>query len=300
MAPFILSAVARRPIVPEVLKQGPFTIADARRVGIERWHLKGASWNRLGPRSYMWSGLHETTLSKLAAASQRLPPIAAFSGLTAAWLHGLDTPPSDAIEVTVPKELGISTRAGIRLRRAALPEAEVVRSRGLRVTTVVRTVAEICCRLELVDAVVVTDSALRRRKVRISQLIDWANGHKGSPGINKLRRVMSFTEPAAESPMESRLRMVLVLGGLPRPRVQFPIHDDQGRFVGRPDLYYEHARLGIEYDGGTHRSSLAEDNRRQNKLLQQGVRLLRFTSRDVLHDPASVVLQVRTILQLQE
>ena len=96
--------------------------------------------------------------------------------------------------------------------------------------------------------------------------------------------------------MESRLRMVLVLGGLPRPRAQVSIHDRWGRFVGRPDLFYEQQRLGIEYDGGIHRERLAEDNRRQNKLLNAGVRLLRFTAADVMGNPGWVVTQVRLIL----
>ena len=87
--------------------------------------------------------------------------------------------------------------------------------------------------------------------------------------------------------------MLIVLGGLPRQAAQVSIHDQWGRFVGRPDLYYERQRLGIEYDGAIHRGSLAEDNRRQNALLNAGVRLLRFTAADVLHHPDAVVSQVR-------
>lgn len=90
--------------------------------------------------------------------------------------------------------------------------------------------------------------------------------------------------------------MALVLAGLPRPRAQVSIYDSRGRFAGRPDLYYEEQRLGIEYDGGVHRDALAEDNRRQNKLLNAGVRLLRFTAGDVMRYPDSIVLQVRTML----
>jgi hypothetical protein len=54
--------------------------------------------------------------------------------------------------------------------------------------------------------------------------------------------------------------------------------------------------LGLEYDGDTHRASLAEDNRRQNRLLLAGVRLLRFSAADVLRRPDSVVIQVRNAL----
>jgi len=108
--------------------------------------------------------------------------------------------------------------------------------------------------------------------------------------------VVGFAEPAAESPMESRLRMVLVLGGLPRPEAQTSVHDSKGRFLGRPDLYYPSHRLGLEYDGGTHKTSLVEDNRRQNRLLAAGIRLLRFTAGDVLRNPDSIRMQVRGYL----
>jgi hypothetical protein len=93
--------------------------------------------------------------------------------------------------------------------------------------------------------------------------------------------------------MESRLRMVLVLGGLPRPRAQVEIFDAQGEFAGRTDLYYEDCHLGIEYDGALHRENLVEDNRRQNRLLNAGVTLLRFTASDVRDREPAMVAQVR-------
>jgi very-short-patch-repair endonuclease len=91
--------------------------------------------------------------------------------------------------------------------------------------------------------------------------------------------------------------MILVVGGLPRPEAQVSIHDRWGRFLGRPDLYYRDQKLGIEYDGGTHRDTMADDNRRQNRLLRSGVRLLRFTAGDVLGNPGAIVAQVGALLR---
>lgn len=113
------------------------------------------------------------------------------------------------------------------------------------------------------------------------------------------RRVLEFAEAATESPMETRLRMLLVLNGLPRPEVQVTLRNETGSFVGRPDLYYPDHRLGLEYDGETHRASLVEDNRRQNRLLLAEVRLLRFTAADVLRREDEVVTQVRNALAAQ-
>ena len=221
----------------------------------------------------------------------RLPKAAAFSGLTAAWLHGIDVAPCDPIEITIPH--GVSARSGVKLRRASLARADVTSVRGLRTTTLARTLADVCGRVSLTEGVVITDMALHARRVDIEELAGWAKSHAGRAGIARFRRAINLAEPAAESPMESRLRMVLVLAGLPRPNAQVSIHDRSGRFVGRPDLYYESRRLGIEYDGGVHRNNLVEDNRRQNRLLNAGVRLLRFTAADVLSNPDSIVAQVQ-------
>ena len=252
--------MSRIPIVPTVLKQGPFTVGDARRAGIHRWHLKGASWRRTGRGTYAWAGRTPGPLEKLAAAKLRLPEEAAFSGMTAAWLHGLDVDPCDPVEVTIPKREGVSGRAGLAVRQASLED--VVDVRGMRATSPLRTVGELCSRLKLVEAVVVADMALHARVVSKEQLVAWVRDHAGRRGVKNLRRVIDFAEPAAESPMESRLRMLLILGGLPRPKAQFEIHDRRGQFAGRVDLYYQESRLGIEYDGATHRDTLAEDNRR--------------------------------------
>jgi very-short-patch-repair endonuclease len=51
--------------------------------------------------------------------------------------------------------------------------------------------------------------------------------------------------------------------------------------------------LAIEYDGAQHRENLIGDNRRQNRLVDAGFRLLRFTAADVLSAPDSVVALVR-------
>lgn len=229
-------------------------------------------------------------------AWRRLPAGAAFSGLTASWLHGLDVVPCDPIDVTVPKNAGVSGRAGIALHRSTLPKHDLVQLRGVLATSMLRTIGDLCGRLTLTEAVVIADAALHSRRASLRDLSAWAMTNPRRHGIRNLRRLLSLVEPAAESPMESRLRMLLVLSGLPQPKAQVSIHDSLGRFVGRPDLYYEQHRLGIEYDGGIHRDSLAADNRRQNRLIDAGVRLLRFTAGDVLGNPESVVRQVRGML----
>src|SRR5450759_1505490 len=68
------------------------------------------------------------------------------------------------------------------------------------------------------------------------------------------------------------------------------------RFVGRADLYYPAARLVLEYDGANHRDRLVEDNRRQNRLLNAGFGLLRFTAADIHNQPQVFEAQVQSAL----
>ncbi|HXM58066.1 MAG TPA: DUF559 domain-containing protein [Candidatus Dormibacteraeota bacterium] len=92
--------------------------------------------------------------------------------------------------------------------------------------------------------------------------------------------------------METRLRLLLVNAGLPRPQAQAEVRDERGAFIARVDLYYPEQRLAIEYDGANHRDRLVADDRRQNRLLAAGYRLLRFTAPDVETRPDVVVADV--------
>jgi very-short-patch-repair endonuclease len=118
-------------------------------------------------------------------------------------------------------------------------------------------------------------------------------------GLGRINTPLGLLAEPAESPMETRLRWLLMQAGLPSPDVQKNLHDATGRFVGRADLYYPAARLVIEYDGANHRDRLIEDNRRQNVLVRAGYRLLRFTAADVLQRPAAVVALVRDEMRLK-
>jgi very-short-patch-repair endonuclease len=285
-----------RPVVPATLREGPFTFVEAQRAGLTRRQLQGRSWRRVGFGQYVWAGLRDEAELLLASVQSRLPAEAAFSGRTAAWLHGLDFPPCDPVEVTVATHIGRSRLAGVSLHRAALTGNYLVWIRGLRATSALRTVFDIGCRPPPIEGVVAVDMALHHGLVRLPELREWLASHNGLKGARQFRRVVAAAEPLAESPMETRLRMLLVLAKLPRPEAQVSLHDEQGRFLGRVDLYYPTYRLAIEYDGGTHRSSLIEDNRRQNRILNAGYRLLRFTVADIRDTPSTVVDQVKRAL----
>jgi very-short-patch-repair endonuclease len=194
--------------------------------------------------------------------------------------------------VTIPDPIGTHRRARASVSRAPLGAEEIVRRRGLPTTSALRTVVDLGGRNPLTEGVVAADLFLHAKLVTIAELRTYIAEHPGVKGIARLRRVVDLAEPKAESPMETRLRMLLVLAGLPKPEVQVPIHDDLGRFLARPDLLYRDRRLAIEFDGGNHRDRMVDDNRRQNRIIGTGYHLLRFTAADVYRTPDSIVMQV--------
>ena len=284
-------SVPPRHTVPAGLRSTVFTVDEAGRQGVTPRQLEGSSYHRLGPGLYRWVGLKDSPVVTLTAVARRLPPGAAFSGWTAAWLHGLDVEPCNPIEVTEP--FGNGRRVGARHRRAALASEEIVRRRGLPATSPLRTVVDLGRRDPITEGVVAADLFLYARLVSIKEVRAYVAVHARAKGISRLRRVVELAEPKTESAMETRLRMLLVLAGLPRPQVQVPLCDNHGRWLGRPDLLYRDQRLGIEYDGSNHRERLVDDDRRQNRLIGSGLRILRFTSADVYGAPESVVADVR-------
>jgi very-short-patch-repair endonuclease len=150
----------------------------------------------------------------------------------------------------------------------------------------------------LVEGVVAADLFLHAGLVSGLELRAYVAEHRRAKGIARLRQVIDLAEPKTESPMETRLRMLLVLGGLPRPEVQVPLIGKHGEFLGRADLLYSDHRLVLEYDGFNHRERLVDDDRRQNRIVDAGFQILRFTAPDVYRDPESVLIRVRHSLGL--
>ncbi len=283
-------------MIPVALTTGPFNLEEARRHGLTKDHLLGASWRRLGGGVYALRAIANNPDVVLAATSRRLPMSAVFSGRTAGWLHGLDLPPCDPVEVTLPLGSYTSRLTGIVVRRSEVGASERVRRRGLPTTSAVRTLADLGRRLPLVEAVAALDLALHERLLRSGDLRSWVCSHPRYPGLAHLLRTIELAEPATESVMETRLRLILVIAGLPRPQAQVSLYDEAGHFLARPDFYYPLHRLALEYDGAYHRENLTGDNRRQNRLVDAGYRLLRFSAADVLSAPESIVALVRRAL----
>lgn len=285
------------PLVPDELRTGPFLGAEALAAGLSRRQLQSACWRRLFQDVYAWVGLPDDFGLRVAAAALLLPPDAAFSHRTAAWLHGLTTvTPGPDPEVTVPPHTAFAGRRGLAVRHAPLHGDDVVRRRLRPVTSPLRTAFDLARTERRAEAIACVDAALHAGLVDKQTLAGYVAAHPGWRGVRTAAGIVDHADPAAESPMESHLRVLLRDGGLPLPVVNQPLYDSGGHFLARPDLRIGH--VVIEYDGAVHReaSAFGQDLRRQNRLVDAGYTVLRYTAADLTTRPADVVAQVRRAL----
>jgi very-short-patch-repair endonuclease len=287
--------MARTARIPHELTTRPFSLAEARQAGLTHSALRGSAWRRLGSELYCWEGVKEDAWLRLAAWRRLLPREAVFTGTTAAWLMGLDLDPIHPVEAVVPPLSNTRSRPGLTVRRCQVAPSEIVTIRKLRTTNLLWTLADVCLRYPAIEALIAIDMALRARLTNSVALGQYAGTARGRPGAGRLRFLSGLAAPA-ESPMETRLRWLLIQARLPQPEVQTNLLDADGRFVARADIYYPAARLVLEYDGRNHRDRLVDDDRRQNLLVNAGFRLLRFTAADIHNRPEVVESQVRGAL----
>lgn len=273
------------------LVTAPFSLQEALNAGLRPQDLRRTAWVRMASRLYRWRYQNADPWGVLQAWHRMLPDDAVFAGPTACWMQGLDVDPIRPVHVIVPSGLQRS-RFGLTVRRCALPTAEVATVRGLRLTTLHRSLRDVCLRFEPREALVLLDMSLFLQKTDQDALDRYVHHVRGQHGTRRMRWLVEHAAPA-ESPMESRLRWILLEAKLPRLEVQSNLFDDSGRFVGRADIYFPDYRLVVEYDGGNHRDRIPSDDRRQNLLINAGFRVLRFTAVDVYGPPAAVVAVVR-------
>ncbi|MBG0815581.1 DUF559 domain-containing protein [Planomonospora sp. ID82291] len=324
----------RRPRLPEELRSGPFQGSQAVRDGLlTRGELRNACWKRMFPDVYVHHSEEITLDLRITAIALLLPEGGAVSGHAGAWLHGVDllpnTPSPDGaasprtgtaaslpgqdrttarpgrkdhavIEVVVPPGTTMRPRAGVSVRHAALAPGEITAIRGVPVLTPLRLAFDLArTGPDLTEAVVAVDALARTRRRRHfapAALLETAARHPRQRGVRRLPEVVELSDPLAESPMETRLRLLLVRAGLPRPVSQFEICEETGLRLARVDLAYPDAKLAIEYDGDNHNGRWMKDVLRQNQIFAEGWRLRRYTKQAMYGAPELIVQEITRLL----
>ena len=259
--------------------------------------LRSSAWRSLRRDVYADSRLEVTHRVLAAGVSLVMPRAGALAGLTAAASWGAPdlVGPEDPVEVVVPPGVRWTPGPGVVVRTAPLDGDVVVGRRGLRLTCRVRTAVDLIRRGPVEDAVVLLDQLVHTGVVGLDDVRCAADRLPRSRGSRQARKVAGLADGFAQSPQETRLRLLLLGSGLPEPVAQFRVFDDEG-FVARLDFAYPDLKIALEYDGLWHgdRRVFLDDRRRLNRLNAAGWVVIHVTLED-LRRPEWLVARIQAL-----
>lgn len=274
-------------LASEALAAGMVTRNDLRR-----------RYVKLHRNVYIRSGRELTALDRAKAAWLWSHREAVLVGNSAAALLG-----TKWLSAEAPAELGrvrYPASPGIVIRSGAIADDEICTVGRIRCTTAIRTAYDLGRRqLPLERAVIGIDALLNATRVPVAAVDAIALRYPGARGIRHLRAALDLADADAESPQETRLRLLLVQSGLPRPVTQIPVLDDRGRVARRIDMGWPQWMVGVEYDGEQHfvdPDAYAADIDRLEFLASRGWAIVRVSSRQLRWQRAEVVARVRRAL----
>lgn len=241
---------------------------------------------------YVPCGSEITAVARAEAAWLWANRQAVLGGMSAAAVHG-----SQWIDPSLPAELyrvGDHTD-GILVHRGTLQPEEISVVRGIPATTPARTAFDLGRRKGLTTAVIRVDSLANATGLASVGVEKVAARNIGARGVVQLRRVLELMDGGAESPQETRTRLLLIRSGLPKPTTQIVVRDDFGEPFARVDMGYEDCLVGVEYDGPQHWTDPARrtaDIEKYAKLDARRWRIVRVNNELLRYRPRVIVARV--------
>jgi hypothetical protein len=266
--------------------------------GISEKALRQPRWRHVFRDVWVAAGLPDTRELRLECARLVLPAYAVLCNVTAAWLYGADVRHQDDLDVHVsfPPGRRRRPRPGVVVTQETLAETDICVIQGLPVTTPVRTAFDALRLLKPPASLVVADALLYAGLTSMEELSRYFGGQRRLRNLRVGERLLDFVHPLTESPMETRTRWELVLGGLPAPVVQFEVYAG-GDFVARLDLAFPEHKVGVEYDGAWHWERRRDDDRRRDRLRALGWTIIVVSADDVYGNPQGMCARVAAALR---
>lgn len=264
-------------------------------------HLRTA-YHRVFPDVYVSAPVPVDPTTLVRAAALWAPPGSTVCGMAAAHLHGERwyAPESVTRQVEIYALGTPHTPGGVRLRRLRhpLPANQLATRHGVEVTAVDRTAIDVA-RWDGNDerAIAKVDALCNRTGTDVSEVRALAARLSGIRGLPRVRGLLDHCDRRADSPPETRLRLMLLRSEIPDPEVQVTIHNEFGVIVTTADFGYSREKVAIFYDGRVHssRSTWERDSRINAELAELGWQVVRITAQ-MLRNPAVVLRQIRSTL----
>jgi hypothetical protein len=285
------------PVCAMPLLEAPFRGSAALAAGLVSRRSLARDYRAIHRDVYLPRDRDLTPALKARAAFVWSGGTATVAGLSAAALLGCRW-----IDVHHPAELvrrNGKRVTGIVIHRDELHDDEVCSAAGIPVTTPARTAFDLGRRPGVDKAVVRLDALCNATGLRRTDLDGLLERHRGARGITQLRDVLELMDPGAQSPQETRTRLVLIKAGLPTPATQITVFDECGHFVARVDMGWERWKVGVEFDGAHHWTDPTQRTRDINRLAELeccGWRIVRVSSDLLRHAPGVVIDRVLAAL----
>jgi hypothetical protein len=276
----------------------PFIGTEAVAAGTLNRYQLATRFQQVHRNVYVPKALELNAVDKAQAAWLWSGRRATVVGYSAAALHG-----SRWIEPRLPAELSHASQhktAGIVLHCNTLGADEIATIGDIPVTSPARTAFDLGRRRGLVVAVIRLDALMRATRVTAADVAALAANHRGARGVVQLRKAVELADAGAESPQETRTRLVLTEAGLPPEGTQIDVFDRDGYHVGRIDMGWRTWKVGVEYDGQQHWTDpvqRARDIDRLAGLEAQGWRIIRVSAEMLRTNPTTIVVRVWQALQ---
>ena len=212
----------------------PFRGTDALAAKAINRHRLRTDFEMVHRNVYIRRGQKLTPVTRAVAAWLWSERTATVAGLSAAALHR-----AAWIDDWLPAELNRPSRdkaRGIILHSDSLDDDETCVRDGIRMTTPARTAFDLGRRKGLTAAVIRLDALMHASELKAADVELIADRHRGARGLVQLRRVLHLADAGAESPYETKTRLVLVGGGLPRSQTQIEVLNEWAAVVARIDM----------------------------------------------------------------
>lgn len=257
--------------------------------------LKSGRWRPVAPGVYDLNVTERSWRAEVRAATLAAGPHAVASHRTAAILWGLDGVWGRMVEVTVPfSKEPMPEGVLVHRTRRVLPADEID---GIPVTTPARTLLDLARILPYPTLEKAVSSALRMGLTTGDELarVIREQGGRGVTGTRKLRTVLAqVVDDLTGSPAEVDMDQIIRDAPVPSPKKQYQVRLLDGSNA-YPDFAWPDRMKIVEVDGfesHSHPDAFHDDLIRQNKLMEMGWEIRRFSARQVRRDPEAVRAEI--------
>lgn len=265
----------------------PFIGSEALGAGLLTRHQLRTNFIAVHKDVYVPRGTRPTAVMRAKAAWLRSKRRGVLAGFSAAALYGTryigPDVPANILDCNRRPERGVVVWADTP------DEDEVCLIGEMWLTTPLRTAVDLARKFPQDVAVAAIDALARAARLSVDDIAAAAGRHPGQRGLKRARTTIALVDPAAESPRETWLRLLIVRAGFPTPESQCPVYNEYGQLIGLVDFAWPELKIAVEYEGRHHMDpeQIRRDIARIEEMVEMGWIVIRVTA----HDAGVVVLR---------